>query len=225
MKGVAVVAALLLCGCDKTSTHKSPAPPASPPPPETVASTPPPSASASAAPAPAPAAQLAAGPAPAASSVSAAERRASVYDVLSGGPAVQQLPLVDVEPGAEFDPSLRDTVSPVSGPVQVRQKKITVQGGLPQEVVRRIIRQRMGRIRVCYAQNAEHPATKDTWELKFVINPQGKVVSAVNTGGTVSSSISRCGLAAIRALSFPQPDPGGIVVVSYALEFSPPKAP
>jgi hypothetical protein len=222
VKRLLLIAALAVFGCDKSSSHKSPAPPASPPPTESVVENPPP-ATASSPEVAAPVADVAKGPAPAGSGASAPERQAAAYDLLAGGPALEELPLVAVEDGAEFDPNLRDRVAPAVGPIQVRTSKVSVRGSLDKNVVRRVVRQRVSALRVCYTQNTQGRAPqKDTLDVRFVIDKTGKVVSAVKRGGTVPESVTRCALSALRTRTFPKPESGGIVVVDYSFEFGPP---
>ncbi len=217
MKRLLLIAALAVFGCDKSSSHKSPALSASPPPTEALASAKPPAPSASAP--TTPPADVAKGPAPAGSSASAPDRQAAVYDLLAGGPALEQLPLVAAEQGAEFDVNPLNKVAPAVAPVRVRESRVDVKGSLPKEVVRRIVRRQIPQLRSCYTRNTDGQA-----------RPRGQAGRPVrdrqNRNGGDGQEARRhrsrgrhtCSLRALRALRFPKPESGGVVLVDYSFE-------
>jgi len=114
--------------------------------------------------------------------------------------------------------------------VNVRQGAVSVQGKLPPEVVQRIVRQRFGRIRLCY-ENAlrANPSVAGTFEVKATIDGTGAVTKTSEGAGTMTDPAARaCILRTFQQTSFPQPE-SGTVEVSFGLTFSsngpPPAAP
>ncbi len=94
--------------------------------------------------------------------------------------------------------------------------------GLPPEVIRRLILSRMGGIRACY-DNAilKDPNIAGKLAVKFTINAQGAVSSAQAVDTTIANAeMVSCVVGVVRRISFPQPDGGETVVVTYPLQFS-----
>jgi hypothetical protein len=88
-------------------------------------------------------------------------------------------------------------------------------------VIRRIVRQNMGRFRACYQRElTRDPELTARAVPKFTIAPDGSVVAVTISPSTGLSSLDACLTAAFRALAFPRFD-GGNVVVSYPLIFEP----
>jgi len=103
----------------------------------------------------------------------------------------------------------------------VRMSGTTVSGRLPPEIIRRIVRQQIGRIRACYQQALNRsPQLSGRLVTRFVIGRDGKVSNAGVTGSLGNAAVSRCVVRAISAMTFPRPA-GGIVTVSYPFVFSP----
>lgn len=99
---------------------------------------------------------------------------------------------------------------------------LDMQGRLPPDVIRRIVRQHLGRIRFCYQRElSASPALAGKLSVRFVIARDGKVsnVSTASADGG-GQRLAPCVHAAFRAMQFPQPD-GGIVLVTYPLLFRP----
>lgn len=98
----------------------------------------------------------------------------------------------------------------------------TVTGGLAQEVIRRTIQRNIGQVRFCYEQalNA-NPNLAGRVTVRFVISPSGAVQTAVASSSTVADPrVGVCVAQAMRRLSFPAPDGGGVVSVTYPFMFS-----
>jgi hypothetical protein len=105
---------------------------------------------------------------------------------------------------------------------QVRMGQTQVNGRLPPEVIRRIVRQNFGRFRMCYEQGlARNPNLEGRVGVRFVIGRDGAVSNAGNGGSDIpDSAVVSCVVSAFYGLSFPQPE-GGIVTVTYPIMFSP----
>jgi hypothetical protein len=97
-----------------------------------------------------------------------------------------------------------------------------VQGRLPAEVVRRIIRQNFGRFRLCYENGLRaNRELAGRVNIRFVIGRDGAVSSVENGGSDLPDpSVISCVARAFYGLSFPQPE-GGVVRVTYPIVFSP----
>jgi hypothetical protein len=97
-----------------------------------------------------------------------------------------------------------------------------VEGKLPAEVVRRIIRQNFGRFRLCYENGLRaNRELAGRVNIRFVIGRDG-AVSAVTDGGSdlPDPAVIACVARAFQGLSFPQPE-SGVVRVTYPIVFSP----
>lgn len=105
---------------------------------------------------------------------------------------------------------------------KVRMGATSVNGRLPAEVIRRIVRQNFGRFRMCYEQGlARNPNLEGRVGVRFVIGRDGAVSNVGNGGSDIpDSGVVSCVISAFYGLSFPQPE-GGIVQVTYPIMFSP----
>lgn len=105
---------------------------------------------------------------------------------------------------------------------KVRMGATSVNGRLPAEVIRRIVRQNFGRFRMCYEQGlARNPNLEGRVGVRFVIGRDGSVSNVGNGGSDIpDSGVVSCTISAFYGLSFPQPE-GGIVRVTYPIMFSP----
>jgi hypothetical protein len=98
----------------------------------------------------------------------------------------------------------------------------TTGGGVPPEVIQRIVRQSFGQFHVCYeSAMKKDPTLSGKVALKFTIDAKG-TVSQAQMGDTniADADMATCLVAAVRGLSFPAPDNGGSTVVTYPLQFS-----
>lgn len=107
---------------------------------------------------------------------------------------------------------------------KVEVGKPTVKGGLPAEVVQRILRQNLGRWRMCYEKALElAPATRPTRaELQFVIDPKGAVLSPLAKAASLSPEALTCLRGGLSGLEFPAPTGGKPVTVKADLVLTPP---
>ena len=108
-------------------------------------------------------------------------------------------------------------------PPAVGRDGTSVQGSLSRDVIQRMVRVNVGRIRQCYEHALQKaPNLTGRVSIRFVIGPTGKVVQASDSGSTLGDpGVIACVLAAVRRISFPSPTGGGPVVVTYPFVFSP----
>jgi hypothetical protein len=97
-----------------------------------------------------------------------------------------------------------------------------VNGRLPPDAIRRIIRQNFGRFRLCYETGLRaNPTLEGRVTVRFVIGRDGSVSSVADGGSDLGDpAVVSCVVRAFYGLSFPQPE-GGIVTVTYPLVFTP----
>jgi hypothetical protein len=165
---------------------------------------------------------LSIGPAPPGDpSATLESRRQAVRDLLFGGAQASHLGREAVEPGASFNPKLRDVVAP-AGPIRppkVRMGETEVKGDMAPVLVQRMVRQQFGRFRMCYeAELVRNPIVEGRVELRFQIDEQGSI-QALSVRSDVPVSLRDCVKAAVSSVVFPKP-PGTVQVV-YPILFSP----
>jgi hypothetical protein len=122
----------------------------------------------------------------------------------------------------DFQPFLGHPKVHETHALQMRPGTTTVSGGLPSEVIQRIVRQNYGRFRLCYQNGLRrNPSLEGRVAVRFVIGRDG-VVSHANNGGSdlPDREVVECVIHAYYDLSFPAPDTG-IVTVIYPIVFSP----
>jgi TonB family protein len=104
----------------------------------------------------------------------------------------------------------------------VRAGTSDVHGSMSREVIRRVVRSHMNEIRFCYEQQlAGRPDLAGRVAVNFIIAPSGRVQSAVLAGSTLGSATAEeCMARAVRRWSFPAPEGGGIVAVTYPFMLS-----
>jgi hypothetical protein len=117
--------------------------------------------------------------------------------------------------GSSATPTAKKTVKMV-------ETGTDIQGRMPPEVIRRIVRANFPRFRACYEVGLKtNPSLAGTVITRFVIDNSGAVESAASGGGTLGSgTVSACVLGVFRTLSFPAPE-GGKVTVTYPINFQP----
>jgi hypothetical protein len=95
-----------------------------------------------------------------------------------------------------------------------------IDGELPPEVIRRVIRANFPRFRACYDTALRRdPSIAGSVIVRFVIDTTGAVETASLNGGTMSDSgVRSCTLSVYQTLSFPEPAHGK-VRVTYPIDF------
>ncbi len=112
----------------------------------------------------------------------------------------------------------RRVVEPV---VEAVSGTAEVIGALDRDVVRRVIREHLPRIRYCYERALTgHPGLTGKVLTRFSIGPTGLVADAQFSEDTLhSAEATTCILNAVRSWEFPKPRGGGVVVVNYPFLF------
>ena len=103
-----------------------------------------------------------------------------------------------------------------------RPGKAEIVGGLDKDLIRRVVRAHINEVRYCYNQGlAKDPNLKGRVAVQFSIGATGKVPSSV-VGETdiKDSSVSNCIASAVRRWTFPKPEGGGTVIVTYPFVLS-----
>lgn len=100
---------------------------------------------------------------------------------------------------------------------QIRSGNADVRGSLSKEVIRRVIQRHINEVRFCYEQELNsRPDLAGRVQVKFIISPSGAVQAAnVENSSLGAARAEQCIAAAVRRWTFPAPDGGGIVIVSY----------
>jgi TonB family protein len=105
---------------------------------------------------------------------------------------------------------------------RIRSGTADVHGSLSKEVIRRIIGRHINEVRFCYEQELNsRPDLQGRVAVKFMISPSGTVqTAAVATSDLGNAKVEQCIAQAVRRWTFPAPDGGGIVVVTYPFVLS-----
>ena len=95
--------------------------------------------------------------------------------------------------------------------------------GLANEAIARVVKGNLSAISKCYEKAmARLPSLSGKVAVKFTIDAKGAVLSAApgDTNITDADMVS-CVVGAVKLMTFPQPDGGGVVVVTYPFVFAP----
>lgn len=139
-------------------------------------------------------------------SASKEERERAAWDILAGRKPAADLPVESYDPTLRAPPvGERDASVPVP---QVREAAIDVSAGLPPEVVRRILRQNFGRLRLCYENTLRtDPSTEGDVVSTWTIDAKGTMVDLKSDGGSLAKTpLGTCVLGALRSVAFPEPE-------------------
>ena len=99
----------------------------------------------------------------------------------------------------------------------------TVRGSLDKEIIRRIVRRHINEVRYCYEQAlVTHPSLGGRLIVQFTIAPTGRVLASLPQSSSVGSpAVDGCVVQAVKRWEFPQPEGGGLVMVSYPFQLTP----
>jgi hypothetical protein len=100
---------------------------------------------------------------------------------------------------------------------QIRSGAADVRGSLSKEVIRRVIRRHINEVKFCYEQELNsRPDLEGRVEVRFIISPTGSVQTAMVQSSTLSNQrVESCITSSVQRWTFPSPDGGGIVIVTY----------
>lgn len=99
----------------------------------------------------------------------------------------------------------------------------TVHGSLDKEIIRRIVHRHINEVRYCYEQAlVTHPSLGGRLVVQFTIAPTGRVLASLLQSSSVGSpAVDGCVVQAVKRWEFPQPEGGGLVMVSYPFQLTP----
>jgi hypothetical protein len=105
----------------------------------------------------------------------------------------------------------------------VVENDMRIEGGLPPDVVRRVVRLRFGLVRLCHDSALRNDsAVTGSVRVHFVIGPDGSVISAQDVGSDLPDPTTVvCAVGIFKNLSFPQPSGAAPVSVSYRFTLKP----
>ncbi len=108
-----------------------------------------------------------------------------------------------------------------TGAVKIGEAAPKVKGFLSKDVIQRVVRRSMGRIKYCYEKALiRRVDMAGKVMVRFVVGGQGKVISASLSSSTLGDKgTEACILTVVRAMVFPKPKGGGLVVVNYPFVF------
>jgi TonB family protein len=99
----------------------------------------------------------------------------------------------------------------------------SVRGTLDKEIIRRIVRRHLNEVRFCYTQAlAARPALEGRLVVQFTIAPKGRVLASALGSSTLGApAVESCVVQAVKRWDFPEPQGGGLAIVSYPFQLSP----
>jgi TonB family protein len=99
----------------------------------------------------------------------------------------------------------------------------SVRGTLDKEIIRRIVRRHLNEVRFCYTQAlAARPALEGRLVVQFTIAPTGRVLASALGSSTLGApAVESCVVQAVKRWDFPEPQGGGLAIVSYPFQLSP----
>jgi outer membrane biosynthesis protein TonB len=108
---------------------------------------------------------------------------------------------------------------------QIRSGAAMVKGSLSKEVIRRIVHRHINEVKFCYERElATRPDLAGRVSIKFIIMGTGAVQMAAVAESTIGNpSVENCIAQAVRRWTFPQPEGGGIVIVTYPFQLEAPE--
>jgi TonB family protein len=108
---------------------------------------------------------------------------------------------------------------------RIRSGAAMVKGSLSKEVIRRIVHRHINEVKFCYErQLAKRPDLSGRVAVKFIISGTGAVQMAAVASSTLGDpGVENCIAQAVRRWTFPQPEGGGIVIVTYPFQLTAPE--
>jgi TonB family protein len=108
---------------------------------------------------------------------------------------------------------------------RIRSGAAMVKGSLSKEVIRRIVHRHINEVKFCYERKlAQRPDLSGRVAIKFIISGTGAVQMAAVASSTLGDpSVENCIAQAVRRWTFPQPEGGGIVIVTYPFQLTAPE--
>jgi len=99
----------------------------------------------------------------------------------------------------------------------------SVRGTLDKEIIRRIVRRHLNEVRFCYTQAlVTQPTLAGRLVVQFTIAPTGQVLASALGSSTLGAPVvESCVVQAVKRWDFPEPQGGGLAIVSYPFQLSP----
>ncbi len=106
-------------------------------------------------------------------------------------------------------------------PPVVRSSPAIVKGSMSRSVIQRVARRRRNEVRRCYEQGLQsQPDLEGRVTMRILINPSGAVQTAAVASSTLGNiEVEQCIARTMRRWTFPQPQDGGIIVVTWPYRF------
>jgi hypothetical protein len=103
----------------------------------------------------------------------------------------------------------------------IHSSDVITKGSLPKEVIRRIVHRHTNEVKFCYERElTNRPTLEGRISMKFIISGNGQVQMAAVAESTIGSKqLENCIADSVRRWTFPEPEGGGIVIVTYPFEF------
>lgn len=100
---------------------------------------------------------------------------------------------------------------------EIHPGQAAVMGGLSPEAIRRVVRRHINEVRFCYEQGLQrNPSLEGRVTVRWIIDGTGRVQAAALASSSVSNEpVEACIVNAVRRWTFPAPEGGGAVGVSY----------
>jgi len=107
----------------------------------------------------------------------------------------------------------------------IRSGAAMVKGSLSKEVIRRIVHRHINEVKFCYERElSKRPDLSGRVAVKFIISGTGAVQMAAVASSTLGDpGVENCIAQAVRRWAFPQPEGGGIVIVTYPFQLTAPE--
>jgi TonB family protein len=107
---------------------------------------------------------------------------------------------------------------------QIRSGAAMVKGSLSKEVIRRIVHRHINEVKFCYERElAKRPDLSGRVAIRFIISGTGAVQTSAVAESTIGNpAVENCIAQAVRRWTFPQPEGGGIVIVTYPFQLEAP---
>ncbi len=108
---------------------------------------------------------------------------------------------------------------------RIRSGAAMVKGSLSKEVIRRIVHRHINEVKFCYERElSRRPDLAGRVAIKFIISGTGAVQMAAVASSTIgNATVENCIAQAVRRWTFPQPEGGGIVIVTYPFKLTSPE--
>ena len=108
-------------------------------------------------------------------------------------------------------------------PPRITSGRVDAIGALSKEAIRRVVHRHRNEVKFCYEQGLQgRPDLEGRVTMRFMIAPSGAVqVATVQSSSLANQGVEQCVTQAVRRWAFPQPEGGGMVMVTYPFSMTP----